>query len=249
MALGYTFFPTVGEIIKSALEVLRVTDIENPAGPTTNQYARAVQALNYMLTAWQAHGMQLWCRKTTTFSLTQGTVSYSIGQGGYDINTQIPLKVYQAWRTDTSGSTPIDTPLSIISEKEYLLLTNKQQEGTPISIFYEPKHEHGVSGPGTFAYGLIYVYQPADLYNVTNCTIGICYQRPFVDFDATTDSLEFPQEWFDAVKYNLAVRLAHTYGTPQLEYDRIKRLADDLLNEALSFDTENTSLLLQPRYR
>jgi len=249
VATGYTFFPTVGEIIKSALEVLRVTDIENTSGVTTAQYTRAIQALNYMLTGWQAHGYQLWCRKTATFSLTEGQYQYSIGEGGYYINTQIPLKIYQAWRTDTSGADPIDTPIQIISEKEYLELTNKETEGTPISLFFEPKHEYGVSGPGRYSFGYIYIYQNPDAYAALNTTIGIRYQRPIGDFDSTADSLEFPQEWFDAIKYNLAVRLAHGYGIPQMEYDRIKSLADDLKEEALSFDTEHTSLLIQPRLR
>lgn len=248
MATGYTFFPTAGEIVKASLGVLRVIDLENPNHPTAAQYAEGILALNYLLTGWQSHKHQIWCRKTANFTLSQGKVQYSIGQGGYDVNVQIPLKVYQAWRTDNSGSTPIDIPLQILSEKEYLLLPNKNEEGTPIAIWYDPKHEYGVSGPGTFAYGLVNLYYPADATNATNCTISIRYQRPVNNLDATTDQLEFPQEWFDAIKYNLAIRQAHLYGTPQLEYDRINALAKDLKEDAMAFDTEDSSLFLYPAH-
>lgn len=244
MTMGYSFFPVVGEIIRSALEILRVTDIENPNVPTTAQYNRAVQTLNYMLTHFQTYGMQLFARKEASFSLTQGASVYTLGPGG-SVNILQPLRIYDARRKDNlSGQ---ETPIQIFSEKEYLAIPNKLEEGSPIAIYFKPRHEIGVTSHAT-ATGQLYLWQPADAYNATNTTIYFNYQRPFVNFDTTTDYIDMPQEWLDAVKWNLAVRLAPVYGTPMLEFDRIKKIAKDLLDEVLGWDTEQQSINIYPKY-
>lgn len=245
MTMAYSFFPVVGEIIRSAMEILRVTDIENPNAPTTAQYNRAVQTLNYMLTHFQTHGMQLFARKEASFSLTQGSSVYTIGPGG-NVNILQPLRIYDARRKDTvSGQ---EVPLAIYSEKEYLEIPNKLEEGTPIGMYFKPRHEIGVTSHST-AVGQLYLWQPADAYNASNTTIYFNYQRPFVNFDTTTDYIDMPQEWLEVVKWNLALRLAPVYGTPMMEYDRIKSMAKDLLDEVLGWDSEAQPLRIQPRYK
>lgn len=246
MAESYSFFPDAAEIILSAFELIRISDGESAQSPTGAQYTRAIQALNFMLTGWQADGLQLWCRKETSFTLTEGTINYQVGSGA-TINVNRPLKIYNAWRRDTTNNT--DVPLQIYSEREYQELNNKQQEGMPIALYYNPRYESNSVQEGSTAKGLIQIYQPADSYAATNITIHIAYQRPFNDFTATTDTLDFPQEWGDAIKYGLAVRLAPHYGVPMMEYDRLKNMADELKNIAMSYDTEWESLKIQPKYQ
>lgn len=245
MAESYSHFPTANEIIISAFELLRVYDANASNVPITSQYTRAIQALNFMLTAWQSDGLQLWARKTSSFALTQGTTSYSVGSGGtIDINR--PLKIYNAWRQDTSRSENIDIPIEVLSEDKFYSLANKETEGTPIAIYYDPRYESNSVQEGSTAKGLIYVYQPADATNATNSTIYFRYQRPFNDFTDTSDTLDFPQEWNEAIKFGLAVRLAFVYGTPMLEYDRLKKMADEAKEQAMGFDMENHSFFIQP---
>lgn len=245
MAETYSFFPTANEIILSAFELIRVSDSESLQVPTTAQYNRAIQALNFMLTAWQADGLQLWARKTTSFSLTDGTINYEIGSGA-TINVNRPLKIYNAWRHESTNNT--DTPIQIVSEKEYNEYNNKQQEGTPIALYYNPRYESNSVQEGATAKGLISIYQPVDSTGASIYSIFINYQRPFNDFTATTDTLDFPQEWNEAIKYGLAVRLAPIYGVPMMEYDRLKAMAKEIKDEVLGFDTEWQSLRIQPKY-
>jgi hypothetical protein len=246
MAEAYNFFPNAGEIILSAFELIRVADGDSAQTPTTSQYTKAIQALNYMLTAWQADGLQLWARKETSFALTQGNIDYSIGSGA-TINVYRPLKIYQAWRRDATND--IDVPLELVSEKDYANYANKLTEGTPIALYYSPRYESNSVQEGPTAAGLIKIYQPADSWHATNTTVYIKYQRPFTDFNATTDTLDFPQEWNEAIKYGLAVRLAPVYGIPMLEYDRLKAMAKEVKEEVMGFDTEWESLKLQPKTR
>jgi hypothetical protein len=247
MAEAYNFFPTAGEIILGAFEIIRLSDMESGQVPTSAQYIRAANMLNMMLTAWQADGLQLWTRKTTSFSLTQGTINYSVGSGA-TININRPMKIYNAWRHDLINNT--DVPIRVVSEKEYNEYNNKQQQGTPIALYYNPRYESNSVQEGSTAAGLISVYQPADANAAANYSIFINYQRPFNDFtpaNYASETLDFPQEWNEAIKYNLAVRLGNPYGIPMLEWDRIRSMAKELKEEAMAFDTEWESLKIQPR--
>lgn len=249
MAEAYNFFPVAGDIILGAFELIRVSDGDSSAAPTSTQYERAANALNFMLTGWQADGLQLWCRKTASFSLTAGTINYTIGSGG-TINVNRPMKIYNAWRHDVNNDT--DVPIQIFSEREYNELNNKEQTGTPIGLYYNPRYESNAVQEGSTAKGLISIYSPADATTANLYTITINYQRPFNDFtpaNYASETLDFPQEWNDAIKFGLAVRLAPHYGVPMLEYDRLKRMADELKETALSFDTEWESLKIQPKYQ
>lgn len=246
MTESYSHFPTANEIIISAFEVLRVYDSGASNVPTSTQYTRAIQTLNFMLTAWQSHGLQLWSRKTTSFPLVEGTTSYTIGSGG-TIDVNKPMRIYTAWRRDTTADT--DTPIRILSEKEYDLLNNKSEEGTPNAIYYANRYESNSVQEGATAKGLIYVYQPADATNAANTEIHIRYQRPFNDFDSTSDTLDFPQEWNEAIKFGLAVRLAFVFGTPMLEFDRLKTMAKEILDLAMGNDVEDASLTIYPAKR
>lgn len=248
MSESYSFFPDADEIITSAFELIRVYDAGSSNVPLSTQRTRAIKALNFMLTGWQADGLHLWARKTGSFSLTQGATSYTVGSGG-TVNINRPQRIYTAWRRDSSSGDNIDTPIEVISEDRYYKLPNKEQEGTPISIYYDPRYESNSVQEGSTAKGLIYVYQPADATAASNVSIYFRYQRPFTDFDSTSDTLDFPQEWGEAIKYGLAVRLAPVYGVPMLEYDRLKVVADKLKETAMGADMEDQSFFIQPDTR
>ena len=87
---------------------------------------------------------------------------------------------------------------------EYNMLGNKSVSGNPIQIYYDPQR----------VYGDLYVFPTPTTVEATNNTIVINYQRPFEDLDADVDEPDFPQEWFDALCYGLACRLAPAYGIP-----------------------------------
>lgn len=236
-----SFYPTADDIIRSALELLRVIDIENPNHPTTNQKNRAMQALEYMLSGWQADGLQLWTIKTTFFSLIQGTEEYAVGYPSTP--NEAPLKIVSAWRRDITSN--IDVPLKIVGGKDYDTYTNKLTQGTPIALYFDAKYDSLYNG-GPSHFITFKVYPTPDSNAAANYKIWYRYQRPFRDFNALTDAMDFPKYWMDAIKYGLAVRLAPIYGTPMLEYDRIKKVADDTKEVAMGFDQESTSLFIQP---
>jgi hypothetical protein len=218
------------DLIKGALRKIGVV----PQGevPTTDQITEGAFALNLMVKAWQADGMPLWALRTTPIPLTATVNTYTIGTGK-TVSTDKPLKVIRAWNHDVNSN--IDIPMRILTKQEYDILGNKTSSGNPIQLYYAPLLNSGE----------IKVFPTPSTTEVTNNTIYIVYQRPFEDFDASTDEPDFPQEWYDAVLYGLAVRLAPEYGLPIDQRQVLGREAADIKLAALSFGTEEGSMYLQ----
>lgn len=235
MSSGSTDFSiTRDDLIKGALRLCGV--LAQGESPTTDQINEASEALNMLVKAWQVDGMPLWAIKTTAVPLTANTASYRIGIG-QTVNVSKPLKVLRAWNRDLTSN--VDIPLRLLTKQEYDILGNKTSPGNPVQFYYDPQNQ----------YGDLFVYPvPTDLEQ-TNNQIFIVYQRPFEDFDAATDTPDFPQEWFEALKYGLASRLAGEYQLSLQVRTFLKGEAKEAKENALSFGTEEGSIFFGRDYR
>lgn len=228
---GTTVFSvTRDDIIKRALRLIGV--VAQGEVPTTDQTTEAAFALNGLVKAWESDGMPLWALRTTPITLTNGNNSYVIGIGSV-VNTAKPLKVIQAWNRDNTSK--VDIPMRIITKDEYNLLGNKTSSGNPIQLYYDPQ----------LTTGTLYVFPTPTSTEATNNTVYIVYQRPFEDFNASTDAPDFPQEWYDAVTYGLATRLAPEYGVPAQDRKMLYQEMQQIKQEALNFGLEEGSLFFQ----
>ena len=221
-------------IIKGALRI--VGAIGQGDTPTSDQYTESAEALNQMVKAFMADGMPVWAITTTSFALVDGTSRYRIGTG-QTVNTSKPLKVIQAYIRNTTSN--VDTPMRIITRDDYYRLGNKSTEGLPIQLFYHPQN----------LYGDLYLFPTPDSSAATTYQIHIVYQRIYEDFDAATDTPDFPQEWHEALKYGLAARLAPEYGMPPNDRKILVQEAQMARMEALSSGTEEGSLFFSAELR
>ena len=235
MSSGSTDFSvTRDDIIKRALRLIGV--LAQGELPSTDQVTEASLALNSLVKAWQADGMPLWAIKSTSIALLNGVKDYEIGIGK-SINIPKPLKVLQAYNhNDTSN---VDIPLRIVTKSDYNMLGNKTSPGNPIQIYYNPQSN----------YGILSVFPVPTTVEQSSNTINIFYQRPFEDFDASTDTPDFPQEWYDAVTYGLAGRLAPEYGLPATERKMLWQEMTLIKQDALNFGLEEGSIFFQPDRR
>lgn len=228
------FAVTRDDIIKGALRLCGALALGET--PSTDQVSEASDALNMLVKAWQADGMALWARSEYALALTLDAKSYAIGIG-QTVNIAKPLKVTQAILHDTQ--TNVDIPMRIITRDEYLRLGDKSTSGQPTQIYYDPQRDTGI----------LYVYPPANASAVNYKQIKFTYQKPFEDFDASTDNPDFPQEWYEALKYGLASRLAGEYGISMDDRRQLMQEAILIKNEALGFGTEEGSFWITPDYR
>jgi hypothetical protein len=201
------------------------------------------EALNDLIKEWQADGMPLWTLKEYSFTPTSGTNPYNIGVGlaAPHVNDVAPLKILQARTRDSSSNT--DTPILLITRQEYNMFGAKLTEGTPTLMWYTP--------PGNMSGGLhtgvITLYPVPDDHAQTYHTYYFTGQKPFEDFDASTDVPDFPQYWYNAVKWGLADQLSYEYGVGLAERSMISKKAQYHKDMALSFGQEEGSLRIQPQ--
>jgi hypothetical protein len=142
----------------------------------------------------------------------------------YTSLTQRPLQLIEVRLVRGDGS---EIPLEIVSRAEYMALNDKDATGTPNQVYYDKQLTNGK----------LYVWQACG--NVKEY-IKFTGKYPVEDFDAAANTADFPQEWFEAITYNLAIRLA-----PQ--FDRkidtaTLLLAIQLKDIASGFDREETSV-------
>lgn len=163
-----------------------------------------------------------------TGAATSGNAVYA-----YTTKIQRPLRVLSVRREDSSGN---EVEIALISRDQYFALPNKTTEGVPSQAYYDPQLDNG-----TFYLWVV----PEDVDSVYNLT----YLEPIQDFDSTSNDPDFPAEWLEALKYNLAVRLAPEAGLPKAERQWLKAEAEQYLAAVTSFDNEPGSFFFMPDYR
>ena len=92
----------------------------------------------------------------------------------------------------------------------------------------------GGSGPSTWTSGTTY-YAPQQ--------IRLLYQRPLFDFDAASDTPDFPQQWPRMLVYKLAFDLGDLYGIPLPEREylvaKAKGAYSDIFDKSMKPSTTN----------
>lgn len=224
-----TYQQTRNQIIAAALRKIGV--LAQGQTPTTEDYNNGAEALNMLIAEFRALGMPLWKRTQYSFSPTLSTSSYNIGSG-YTLNTAYPLKMLEAWRQDSSTSSRI--PMDIIANANFNLLPSNSS-GTPIQLTYQPKNN----------YGVLKLWPTPDS-GATSATIYLVYQAPFEYFSASTETMDFPEEWYNALVYGLAVRMAPEWGVPLNDRQLLMKESEMFLQRVLSFGEEDGSLFFQP---
>jgi hypothetical protein len=215
-------------IINSALRKLAV--LAGGATPQTYEITNAAEALNAMIKGLMVEGMPVWNTLEYSFPTAANTNTYNIGIG-QTLNTAMPMKVFQADRVTGTGAPNV--PMEIKTHYDFNLLPVNVSSGVPVHLFYQPLE----------TYGVIKVWPtPPD----TTTTIRIVYQTPFSDMNASTDNVDFPSYWTEALIYGLAWRLSPEYGIPLMDRQQFMKDYEYFKQEALSFGTEEGSLFITP---
>lgn len=231
---------TRDDIIKRALRIIGA--IGQGETPSTDAVTEAAVALNQLVKEWNADGMQLWKQATSTaITMVASTTSYSIGIS-QTVDQQAPLKVLQAYLRNTT--TNADTPLVLITKQEYDMLSVKSQTGRPSQLYYNPP---GVVS--TEMVGTIYLFNTPDSDTATNYALYVVGNYSLMDFDASSDTADFPSFYYNALVWGLADQLSYEYGVPFAQQAMITKKAEVHKDKALGFDREEGSVYLQPDWQ
>jgi hypothetical protein len=217
------------QLIEAALRKLGA--LAKGQTPDTQDYNDASVALNMLVAQFRSIGMPLWARKEYTFNPVAGQQVYQIGFGKA-FNTPYPLHVLQAFRQDSGSDTKVT--MEVIPNYNINLYPTSSG-GTPIQLSYQP----------FVNYGEITVWPVPDSFS-TSSTITIIYQSPFQYFDTSTDTMDFPEEWYLAIVYNLASILAPEWTIPLDDRKLLAAEAKKYKEMAEENGPEDGSLFIQP---
>lgn len=178
----------------------------------------------------------------TTVTLTAPlTVAAASGKRVWVYNTtnriNRPLRVISAYIGQIVSDVLTNRwQINIATKDQWLSLGNPTATGVPNQIWYDP----------LLTTGELHVY-PQFLGG--SQLIEITYHRPFEDFDASTDTPDFPQEWYLSLIMDLAAILGAKAGVSIDERRELKKEAEMWRQLALDNGTEQGSLFMQPDTR
>jgi hypothetical protein len=147
----------------------------------------------------------------------------------YTSKARRPLEVLTAVLRDTSAQ---DVPLYPMSLEAFESITDKTADGTPQYYHYEPMLTNG---------RISFDIEPDDVTKI----VRVVFLGTLEDFDAVADTPDYPQEWFRALKFQLAMDLWPEYkdGDPPAS---LKISRDEALMIAQNTNPETTDEYFQP---
>lgn len=182
----------VTRLIRSAIKAASSVDTHSTIDPA--EYEDALESANMMLALWATQGLVVHHVITEQLTLVAGQASYTIGSSG-NFNTSRPSRLVGGFIRDSNDT---DSTIEIIDRERYNLLSNKDTEGIPKYLYMNP----------VYPLATIYVYFVPD----AAYTLSLDSLKPLTALTLDTE-LNMPPEYQEAIKWNLAVRLAADYKT------------------------------------
>lgn len=161
----------------------------------------------------------------STITLTAvTTVAAAIDSHVYTYTSiaQRPLAIQGARLRVNDGN---EVPLRVATRQEYFGYTNKTSSSQITAVYYDPQLNNGV----------LYTYPTS---NTVNDIILLTAQRQVADYDASSDTSDFPVEWLDAIIKNLSKAMLTKYGVDTDTATQVRLDAKEALEDAEDFDQE-----------
>lgn len=197
---------------------------------TPRMYQDGLRALNLLIKTWGAHP-RLWIMEEGSLAMVADTPSYVI--------TPKPLRITEARYRNTASQ--IDVPMSEMSRQEYFDQPNKTTSPSiPVNFYFDPQT----------ATGTLYLWPCPSTTTASAYTVKYTYVRRMESMVATNDELDLPQEWQEAVIWNLSKRLAAQYpvNDPN-QMGLVIGMAGETYSALMQWDNEPASLFMQPDTR
>ena len=186
-----TTYPQAIRIITQAMENAGL--LQEGDEPNSEQIAKYMNRLNDLINAWQTQGIKLWTWLDKEIPLVQGQGTYKLGPG-QDIDMTRPLRVIEAYYLNTSTQVPTKTPLICMSWDDYTRLSQTTQQGALNSYF--------VNKLQTYLEVRFWLVPDSTASSLGNAHLII--QQQISNIQNTTDTMNFPLEWFSALSWGLA---------------------------------------------
>ena len=120
----------------------------------------------------------------------------------------------------------VDYPVTLLTKNAYSDIPDKGDTGRPTHLWFQK----GLDGANR-----MYLWPQPDL---TTYTLHWFKARKLEDFDASGDNPDTPPRWIEALVYELAYKISHSYGIPLTERKTYKAEAKELRKDAFNTEQE-----------
>lgn len=177
--------------------------------PSTEVFDDALSRLTDILNYLQTKGLKLWLNQILEITLVAGTGSYTLGPAGAIITLK-PYRVTAGWYVSSSGAR---RELDILSWTDYHNLGTITQQGE-INGFFVDKQKSNL---------VVKTWQVPSTSAATG-KLQLQIQRQAVTPATITAEVDFPPEWFIALRWCLADDLSAGQPIPIMERNKANAL-------------------------
>lgn len=187
---------TARDLIKGSLRLIGA--IASGETPSAAEEADALSVLNSMLSGWSTNGLLLYAVTRETFPILSTKTYYTIGSDvSADFNTVRPITIQNAGIE--SGSTTIELPVEIVNSDQWAEIGVKNlNSNLPTKLYFEQ----------AVPLAKIYLWPKP----ISGVSLVIYSNKVIGSYANASDSLNLPDGYERALRYNLAVELAPEYG-------------------------------------
>jgi hypothetical protein len=121
------------------------------------------------------------------------------------------------------------TPIRMLSRQEYFNLPNPLSAGTPTQVYYNPSRDQGQ----------FFVWPVTNAGSLQNSNaMRFTYYRPINGFLSPNNTADLPDEWTNALQWNLAKEMLTDFSVPTERRAEIKMEAAAKLELVMGWDRE-----------
>jgi hypothetical protein len=187
----------VQDLIHSSMRL--VAGLGHGQSGSTPELADCLTALNLMIDSWNAQDLMLYTTGRAVYSLTSGKQTYTLGPSGADWVATRPQNLDSAGLILNNVTPAYERPLRILSELEWAHRHIKTLSSPlPLEIYFENDYPNA----------------QVSLWPVPqiNYQVALYTEQALAAFVNLTDTVSLPPGYAEAIRYNLAVRLAAEFG-------------------------------------
>ena len=201
--------------------------------PSGEDYATYIVRLNDLINLWQTQGLKLWLNFLQPVVLVAGqTTPYYLGPAGATITTK-PTRVVEGYYVTASGTSRQLDPLSW---NTYNTLSNRIQQGAVTGYFVDKQQDNLA----------VSLWLVPDTSAATG-RVDLLIQKQVTNVVKLTDTMNFPIEWFMALRWGLADDIST--GQPPSIVQRCQTRAEAFRLALEEWDVEDGSTFFQPNMR
>lgn len=222
-----TFELTRDQLLRRAFQLAGL--LEASHSPTGNDLSMAADILGMELDALQSEGVILRMQERTTKALVAGTAAYALDSDVLDV--AIDSSNVAGTFVPSSGG---ETLIRVISQAEYVQISNKTTQATPSLVMIERLASVTATfwpvpvASGAFRYSKIRLRRDTDTGAVT---------------------LDLAKRWQKAVAYSMAWQLVVAKSGPTDRVKMLKEIADEAKQKALASDAATGHIqMVVPRW-